>query len=131
MSAALSNTAFGPPKGGRIIIVEDEPLIAESLRTDLVDAGFEIVGVASRIDRAIKLIEEIECDAAIVDANLAGKSSAPAAAALAARKIPCIVLSGYARDQLPSEFSEAFYVQKPYRIGQLTIDLAALAGRRE
>jgi DNA-binding response OmpR family regulator len=126
--SAPSSTIFGPAKGARIILIEDEPLIAENLRTDLVDAGFEVVGVASRIGEAMKLIEEIECDAAILDANLAGTSSAPAAAALAARNIPCIVLSGYARDQLSSAFSEAFYVQKPYRISQLAIELAALVG---
>jgi DNA-binding response OmpR family regulator len=119
-----------PSRSSRIIIVEDEPLIAESLKAELVDAGFDVVGMAARFDRAMKLIEEFECDAVILDANLAGTSSAPAAAALAARKIPCIVLSGYARDQLPAEFSQALYVQKPYRIRELTRELATLARRR-
>ena len=128
--SALSNTVSGPAQG-RIIIIEDEPLIAENLRADLVDAGFEIVGVASRIDEAMQLIEETECDATILDANLAGTSSAPVAAALTERKIPCVVLSGYARDQLAPEFSKAFYVQKPYRVHQLTADLATLVGKRQ
>lgn len=129
--SALSETASGLAGGGRVIIVEDEPLIAENLRADLIDAGFDVVGVASRVDRTMSLIEEIECDAAILDANLAGRSSAPAAAALAVRRIPCIVLSGYAREQLPTELSEALYLQKPYRVDPLTKELAALAGGRK
>ena len=110
----------------RIHVIEDEPLIAENISSDLADAGFEVVGMASRVDKAVKLIEEVECDAAIVDANLAGKSAAPVAAALSVRGIPFLVLSGYARDQLPSEFAEAGYVQKPSPGRQLICKLTAL-----
>jgi DNA-binding response OmpR family regulator len=129
--STLSESVFDPRGSGRIIIVEDEPLIAESLRADLVDAGFAVVGMASRVDKAIKLLKDFECDAVILDANLAGTSSAPVAAILAARKIPCLVLSGYARDQLPAEFSEAIYVQKPYRIRELVIELAGIAFKKQ
>ena len=65
----------------RVLIIEDEPLVAENLRADLIDAGFDVVGVAPKLDRALRLIEEGACDIAIVDANLAGVSAAPAAAA--------------------------------------------------
>ena len=63
---------------------------------------------------------------AILDANLAGTSAAPAAAALSARGLPFIVLSGYAREQLQREFSEAVYVQKPYRVRKLIDALNSL-----
>jgi DNA-binding response OmpR family regulator len=125
-----SNSAVDPAEPARVIIVEDEPLVAENLRDDLVEAGFEVVGVAPRVESALKLIEGTGFDVAIIDANLAGTSAAPAAAALSARGLPFMVLSGYAREQLQREFSEAVYIQKPYRIRKLIDDLNSLLHKR-
>jgi DNA-binding response OmpR family regulator len=121
-----SNSAVDPAEPARVIIVEDEPLVAENLREDLVEAGFEVVGVAPRVESALKLIEGTGFDVAIIDANLAGTSAAPAAAALSARGLPFMVLSGYAREQLQREFSEAVYIQKPYRVHKLIDALNSL-----
>ena len=121
-----SNSAVDPEEPARVIIVEDEPLVAENLRDDLVEAGFEVVGVAPRVESALKLIEGTGFDVAIIDANLAGTSAAPAAAALSARGLPFMVLSGYAREQLQREFSEAVYIQKPYRVRKLIDALNSL-----
>ena len=116
----------------RVLVVEDEPLVAENLRADLVDAGFAVVGVAARLEKALRLIEEVAFDVAILDANLAGTSAAPAAAALSARKLPFVVLSGYAREQLQRQFSEGVYLQKPYRVAELVDHLRSLLrGRRD
>jgi DNA-binding response OmpR family regulator len=114
----------------RVLIIEDEPLLAENLRTELFDAGFEVVGVAGRVEKALKLIAEIPCDIAIVDANLAGLTAAPAAAALVARKLPFVVLSGFAPSQLPEEFASAVFVQKPYRFDQLLGEVHAMLARK-
>ena len=97
--------AVDAPQRSRILIVEDEPLVAEDLRIVLVEAGFEIAGVAFRVATALSLIETVACDAAIVDAHLAGASATPVAAVLSARGLRFIVLSGYTREQLQSEFS--------------------------
>ncbi len=113
----------------RVLIVEDEPLVAENLRADLLDFGFEVVGIAPKVDKALKLIEDTACDIAIVDANLAGVSAAPAAAALKARGLPFIVLSGYTRTQLPNEFAAAVFVQKPYRIARLIAEIRTLLAK--
>ena len=107
----------------RVLIVEDEPLIAENLRLLLVESGFEVVGMSAKVDPALRLIEEGACDVAIVDANLAGVSAAPIATALAARELPFIVLSGYTRAQLDVQFAGASYIQKPYRFEQLLENL--------
>ena len=125
-----SSSAVDPAEPARVLIVEDEPLVAENLRDDLVEAGFEVVGVAARVESALKLIEGTEFDVAIIDANLAGTSAAPAAAALSARSLPFMVLSGYAREQLQREFSDAVYIQKPYRIRKLIDDLNSLLDKR-
>lgn len=103
----------------RILIIEDEPLIAENVRAILTDAGFAVVGVASKLEKALTLIEIAGCEAAIVDANLAGVCASPAAAVLAARGLPFIVLSGYAREQLRGDFCGGLYIQKPFRDHQL------------
>ena len=105
-----------PPASGcqaqlRILIIEDAPLIAASIQSVLEQAGFSVVGIATKLEKALMLIEDDGYDAAIVDANLAGVSAAPAAAALAARLRPFIVLSGYSRDQMDGDFSGGLYLK--------------------
>jgi DNA-binding NtrC family response regulator len=102
-------------RAARILIVEDEPMIALSLEGDLIDAGFEIAGVVGRLDKALALIENGACDAAIVDSNLAGVSASPAAIALAARGLPFIMISGYSKEQMLGEYPRAFFLSKPCR----------------
>ena len=125
-----SERAVETPQRVRVLIVEDEPLVAEDLRTVLVDAGFEIAGVAARVATALSLIETVACDAAIVDANLAGASASPVAAVLSARGLPFIVLSGYTREQLQSEFSGGFFIEKPYRLTEVIDSLSTILPKR-
>jgi DNA-binding response OmpR family regulator len=127
MSDPTDTAGVRPP--ARVLIIEDEPLVAENLRADLLDFGFEVVGIAPKVDKALTLIEHTACDIAIVDANLAGISAVPAAEALKARGLPFIVLSGYTRAQLPIEFAAAVFVQKPYRIGRLIDEVRALLAK--
>jgi DNA-binding response OmpR family regulator len=99
----------------RILIVEDEPMIAFTLQDLLVEAGFKVTCVAAKLEKALALIEGAGCDAAIVDANLAGVSASPAALALAARGLPFIVLSGYSPEQLQGQFPAVVFMKKPFR----------------
>ena len=97
----------------RILIVDDEPMIAIDLESVLLEAGFEIVGIAGNLEKALSIVESGVCDAAVLDANLNGVSAAPIAAALAARGLPFLVLSGYASDQQPEALRAGRYLQKP------------------
>ena len=99
----------------RVLIIEDEPLIAHTLEDALIDACFQIAGVVGKLENALALIESGACDVAIIDANLAGLSASPAAIALASRGLPFIVTSGYSQEQLPGSFPGAVFIQKPYR----------------
>ena len=110
---------FDKTKPARIIIIEDEPIIALDLEDALVDAGFEIAGVAGKLEKALALIESTTFDAVIVDANLGGVSSSPAALALAARGLPFIVLSGYSLKQQQVAFPGGHFLQKPCQPAQL------------
>jgi DNA-binding NtrC family response regulator len=99
----------------RILIVEDEPMLAFALEDLLIEAGFEIAGVAGELATALAIIESVVFDAAILDVNLAGVSAGPAASALTVRGLPFVILSGYSSDQQPSAFSGAPRLQKPCR----------------
>jgi DNA-binding response OmpR family regulator len=114
------------PRQSRILIIEDEAILALILEEFLIDAGFEIAGVAGRLETALALIERGVSDAAILDANLAGVSSGPAAVALSARGVPFIVVSGYLPEQQPSSFSGALCLQKPCRPADLIQALRGL-----
>jgi CheY-like chemotaxis protein len=106
----MPNTRQQP---ARILIIEDEPLIALDLQESLADAGFDVAGVAGRLQQALQLIAGTTFDAAVVDANLAGESAAPAAAALVERGVPFIVLSGYSLEQQQEQFGGTVFIQKP------------------
>ena len=103
----------------RILVIEDEPMISIDVQDILLDAGFQIAGVAARLDKALHLIEHAVFDAALVDANLAGESATPAAEALTTRGVPFIVLSGYSPEQQPQELRAAPFIAKPCQSSRL------------
>ena len=103
-------------------------MLAVDLEETLIGAGFEVVGIAGRLDKALALIKTCNCDAAIVDANLAGVSASPATRALVDRGIPFVVLSGYAPEQQRDKSFGANYLQKPCRPAQLISTLTTLVG---
>jgi DNA-binding response OmpR family regulator len=115
----------------RILIVEDEPMIGLTLQDSLIEAGFPVACVTGKLEKALALIESSGCDAAIVDANLAGVSASPAAMALAARGLPFIVLSGYSPEQLQGAFPAAIFMKKPCRPAKLIHALKILVHNQQ
>lgn len=97
----------------RILIVEDEPILAMAIADWLSDGGFLIAGVTGMLEAALTMIESDVCDIAVLDANLKSVSAAPAASALASRRIPFVVLSGYSRSQLHEDFVSGVHLHKP------------------
>ena len=116
----------GKKERRRILIVEDEPMIAITLQDLLIGAGFQIAGVVGKVENAVTLVESGVCDAAILDANLAGVSASPVASALTARGLPFVVLSGYTAEQLQGAFPGALLLQKPCRPARLLQALHSL-----
>ena len=102
-----------------ILIIEDEPVLAFALEEFLIESGFEIAGVAARLETALTMIESVVFDVAILDTNLAGVDASPAASALRARELPFIVVSGYVPGQQQSAFSGARCLKKPCPPGRL------------
>jgi CheY-like chemotaxis protein len=81
----------------RVLIVEDEMMVAMLLEDMLAEIGYTPVGPAVRIEPALKLVEQGGFDIAILDVNLDGHDSYPIADALAARSIPFVFASGTAQ----------------------------------
>lgn len=106
----------------RILIVEDDAMIIFGLEQTLLAEGFDIGGIACRLDTALEMIEALMFDAAILDTKLAGISAGAAAAALRASGKRFIVASGYAANRQQDVFKGAPCIRKPYRPHQL-IDL--------
>jgi len=79
----------------RVLIVEDEALVAMELTQILVAAGAQVVGPAGDIEHALRLVEAGGIDRALLDVNLAGRMVTPVASALSLKSIPFVYLTGY------------------------------------
>src|SRR5690349_6230290 len=91
----------GPFFGRRVLLIEDEMMVAMLLKDILADLGFTVVGSAARVEHALALIEAAGAlDAAVLDINLNGQMSYPVADALVARRVPFLLATGYGRDSV-------------------------------
>lgn len=97
----------------RILLIEDEPLIAMDMSDTLEEAGCIVVGTAPTVDEAMRLIANCEFDAALLDANLNGDPVDEIAATLTRKSKPFAFVTGYGRDALPEAFRQAPLVNKP------------------
>jgi DNA-binding NarL/FixJ family response regulator len=101
--------------GWRILVVEDDPLIAEGLAAGLGDDGAEIVGPASTVAEALALVGgSAHIDTAILDVGLKGEEAFAVADALDARGIPFIFASGYDDTTIPDRYSSIRRCEKPF-----------------
>jgi DNA-binding response OmpR family regulator len=111
--------------GMKILVVEDNFLVADMLCEALREYGCEIVGPAPDVERGADLIESEGAEGngltgAVLDVNLNGDTSFPIASKLQARGIPFIFLTGYGDQALmPGEFQSARRVAKPCDIDEL------------
>ena len=108
--------------GLRVLVVEDEPVVAMCLEDMLDELGCVTVGPASRLSEGLSLAEGA-LDAAILDINLAGERSNAIAERLHARGIPFAFASGYG---VAPEGYRAPMIEKPYRTNDIGAVLAAL-----
>ena len=98
----------------RILIVEDEMMIAMLLEGILIELGHEVLGPVTRLVEAVDAAARGEMDAAIVDLNLGGEWAYPVAEALVKRGIPLAFSTGYGVDALLDEWRERPTLPKPF-----------------
>jgi CheY-like chemotaxis protein len=100
--------------GRRILLVEDEGMIAMLVKDMLEDLGHELVKVANRLEDAVAAARTEIMDLAILDLNLGGVLTYPAADALAERGIPFIFATGYGSGGLKEAYSGRPTLKKPF-----------------
>ena len=105
--------------GRRILVVEDEMLIAMIIEDAVQDSGGEIVGPVATLEKALKIAEEEEFDAAILDVTIRGGKVYPVAELLLARDIPFLFASGYGDWVLPAELRDKPRLTKPFTAAAL------------
>jgi len=99
----------------RVLVIEDESLVAMLLETILEDLGCEVVGPESNIDDGLITATEAEgLDVALLDVNVAGREVFPVAEALIARNIPVVFSTGYGESGLPVHWRGRPTIQKPF-----------------
>lgn len=114
-------------KGKRILVVEDEALIAVMVEDMLTDMGSIVVGPAGTIEAALQLALRETLDAAVLDVNVRGERIDPLAEALLARGVPVLFATGYGEVRLASG-APATVIDKPYTQDKLVRGLAAAMG---
>jgi CheY-like chemotaxis protein len=103
-------------QGKRILIVEDEAMVAIMVEDMLSDAGCLVVAVAGSLKTALKFAadETLLLDGAVLDVNLGGERVFPAADMLVARGIPFVFATGYGKAGLEGRFRNVPVLNKPY-----------------
>ena len=108
-------------KAGRlkVLLVEDESLVALHIENMLEEIGCQVVASVTRLVKALSLASSLDIDLAVLDINLAGEVVYPLALRLADRGIPFVFSTGYSTATLPSELRDRPLVKKPVTLGRL------------
>lgn len=109
----------------RVLVVEDEITVALLIEDMVHELAYEVAGIVSRLEDAIRLLDSETFDLAMLDVHLNGKMVYPFAAELEAREIPFLFATAYGARGIPQEFAGHPVVQKPFR----TQDLAGAIER--
>jgi DNA-binding NtrC family response regulator len=116
----------------RILVVEDEYYLADDMKQSLGREGREVVGPASSVDSAMRLLDEGRpIDGAILDINLRGGQIFPLADELERRNIPFAFATGYDRSVVPDRHLARPYFEKPLDTDRLARELPEILARRQ
>ncbi len=113
----------------RILLVEDEALIALMLEDMVESMGCAVTGMAPRIALGVSMAESGQFDVAILDVNVAGENVEPVADRLSARGVPFIFATGYGEAGVPLRHRGRPVVAKPFRADQLEAAINRALGR--
>ena len=106
-------------KANKVLVVEDEALVAFEIIATLRKAGLETVGPVPTVGAALAAIEREEIGAALLDMNLNGVPSFAVAEALSKKATPFAFVTAYSRMALPDELRDTPLLSKPYQEPQL------------
>lgn len=109
-----------PLDGLKILVVEDEFLVALDLSRMIQSLGGEVLGPVGTSAAATELLQTSKLDGAVMDIKLGNESSATLAENLASRGVPVVLTTGYATDMLPENLARMPIVSKPYNKSTFT-----------
>lgn len=107
------STQANGPDAPRVLVVEDEVLVAMMIQDFLTEKGHAVIGPISRASEALLVAKEGDFDAAILDIHLGDGMAYPVAEILAERGVPFVFVTGYQADTIDDRFSEVPVLQKP------------------
>ena len=113
-------------EGIRVLVVEDEFLVAMLIEEMLESAGCVVIGPFPRVPEALDAVDRDPCDAAVLDVNLGGERIDPVAAALSRRNVPFVFVSGYGTIGLPGDYSDRPRICKPFKLAELLGTVSSL-----
>src|SRR5688572_19846829 len=108
-----------PRTGRRILVVEDEFLIRMLLEDMLTDLGYDLVGMAGRVDEAAVRAQHKAFDLAPLDLSVGGQDAYPGARVIGNRDLAFIFVTGYGGRGLPDNCPNRPTVQKPFQLDEL------------
>ena len=118
-----------PLTGRKVLVVEDDFLIADDFATTLREVGAEVIGPADSLPLAMRIAHACDgLDCALLDIDLQGVAVFPLAAELRRAGIRMIFLTGLRCDSIPAEFADILCISKPTVAGRIVEELTALLG---
>ena len=113
-----------PPPGTRVLIVEDEAIIAMTAEDMIEELGCIVANTASNLAEALAHVKAGGFDVALLDINLNGSESTEVAQLLIERAFPFVFTTGYGSGGPAADFPDIPVVAKPYRAADLATAIA-------
>jgi CheY-like chemotaxis protein len=110
----------------RVLLVEDEVMVAMYVEDVLTELGCSVVGLGTNLNQALAHAQSAEFDFAVLDINLGGELSFPVADILRQRKIPFLFISGYTSAGIADEYRNELRLRKPFRTAELARAISRL-----
>ena len=124
MPDALSSSPFASLRGRRVLVAEDEYILAEDVCNELERVGALVLGPVPSVAEALELVAvEPAPEVAILDINLQGEMVYPVADALRTRGIPFIFATGYDAHAIPRAYKNVPRCEKPVEVREVTSKL--------
>jgi CheY-like chemotaxis protein len=115
--------------GAKVLVTEDDPVIALDLRGILQDLGCLVLGPVASVRDGLALLARERPHAALLDVGLLDGRATPLAEALAAAAVPFALMTGYAKAELDkAAFAAAPRLDKPFGQGAITAAALQLLG---